>query len=68
MSYSCISWMFPRQKSQGDPLDMDIEETAQKIENMEIRGAAKIARAVADALKNFALDYDGTDLKIQRRA
>lgn len=42
---------------------MDVEETAQKIENMEIRGAAKIARAAADALKNFALGYDDTDFK-----
>jgi len=42
---------------------MDIEETAQKIELMEVRGAAKIARAAAEALKNFALGYEGNDIK-----
>ena len=44
-------------------MDMDIEETAQKIELMEVRGAAKIARAAAEALKNFALGYEGNDIK-----
>ncbi|UCE74157.1 MAG: ribose 1,5-bisphosphate isomerase [Methanomassiliicoccales archaeon] len=42
---------------------MDLEETARKIESMDIRGAAKIARAAASALKSFAMDYDGSDIK-----
>jgi ribose 1,5-bisphosphate isomerase len=41
---------------------MDLEETAKKIENMEIRGAAKIARVASEALKNVALDYKGSDI------
>jgi ribose 1,5-bisphosphate isomerase len=41
---------------------MEPGETAEKIESMEIRGAAKIARAAATALKNFALDYKGEDV------
>ncbi|UCF07740.1 MAG: ribose 1,5-bisphosphate isomerase [Thermoplasmata archaeon] len=42
---------------------MDVEEAAQKIKSMEIRGAAKIARAAAEALKNHAMDYKGADAK-----
>ncbi|UCG71150.1 MAG: ribose 1,5-bisphosphate isomerase [Thermoplasmata archaeon] len=41
---------------------MDLEDTARKIETMEIRGAAKIARAAAEALKNIALEYEGKDI------
>ncbi len=41
---------------------MELGEIAQKIESMEIRGAAKIARAAATALKNFALDYKDGDV------
>ena len=40
---------------------MEIEETATKIKNMEIRGAGRIARAAATALKDFALQYKGND-------
>lgn len=40
---------------------MDFEETASKIESMEIRGAAKIARSAAEALKEFCLSYDGPE-------
>lgn len=47
---------------------MEIEETAKKIQTMEIRGAGRIARAAASALKDFAMQYQGNDantLKIQ---
>ncbi|RLF49043.1 MAG: ribose 1,5-bisphosphate isomerase [Thermoplasmata archaeon] len=39
----------------------DVLAVAEKIRNMEIRGAARIARAAAEALENFAKNYDGTD-------
>jgi len=39
----------------------DLEEICKKIETMEIRGAAKIARATALALKKVAEDFEGTD-------
>lgn len=42
---------------------MDLEEAAKKIKTMEVRGAAKIARVAAEALKNFALDYEGSDME-----
>ena len=35
--------------------DETVEETAAKIRSMEIRGAGKIARAAASAMKNYAL-------------
>jgi ribose 1,5-bisphosphate isomerase len=38
-----------------------LEETAEKIQSMEIRGAAKIARAAAGSLKDYALNYEGGD-------
>ncbi len=40
---------------------MDLEEAARKIETMEVRGAAKIARLAAEALKDFALSFEGSD-------
>ena len=40
---------------------MNIKETAKKIQNMEIRGAGKIARAAAQALKDFAVSYNELD-------
>lgn len=42
---------------------MDLEKVAQKIESMEVRGAAKIARMAAHALKDFALNYEGESEK-----
>ena len=39
--------------------DLELEDIAKKIENMEIRGAAKIGRAVAKAMWNLAEDYEG---------
>lgn len=36
-----------------------LEETAQKIETMQIRGAGSIARAAAEALKHEAEEYSG---------
>jgi ribose 1,5-bisphosphate isomerase len=42
---------------------MELEDTAKKIENMEIRGAAKIARMAAMALRDFALSYEGSDFE-----
>jgi ribose 1,5-bisphosphate isomerase len=41
---------------------MELEETAKKIENMKIRGAAKIARSAAEVIKSVALDYKGSDI------
>jgi len=43
------------------PMD-DLLETAEKIKNMEIRGAALIGRAAACALKEYALVLDVTNL------
>ena len=42
---------------------MDLERAAKKIETMEVRGAAKIARVAAEALKDFASDYKGSDVE-----
>jgi ribose 1,5-bisphosphate isomerase len=42
---------------------MDLESAAKKIETMEVRGAAKIARVAAEALKDFASGYDGSDVE-----
>jgi len=42
---------------------MNIEETATKITTMEIRGAGKIARAAASALKKYAKELKETDPK-----
>lgn len=41
---------------------MDLEDSAKKIETMEIRGAAKIARLAAQALKDFASGFKGTEV------
>ncbi|MFO7793310.1 MAG: ribose 1,5-bisphosphate isomerase [Candidatus Saliniplasma sp.] len=41
---------------------LGLEEIAEKIESMEIRGAAKIARAGAYALKEEAMESDDDDL------
>jgi ribose 1,5-bisphosphate isomerase len=41
---------------------MDLEDIAKKIESMEIRGAAKIARYAAEAIKTVALDYKGSNI------
>lgn len=40
-----------------------VEETAEKIRSMEIRGAGRIARAGADALKEYAESYAGDTLE-----
>ena len=40
---------------------MNVEEAAKKITSMEIRGAGRIARSAAEALKNFAQSYQGED-------
>ena len=46
-----------------------IEEAARKIENMEIRGAARIARFAAEVLKNYALTVKGDfDKEMQKAA
>ncbi len=42
---------------------MELEDTAKKIESMEIRGAAKIARMAAMALRDFALAYEGSEVE-----
>ena len=46
-----------------------IEEAARKIENMEIRGAARIARFAAEVLKNYALTVENDfDRKMREAA
>ncbi len=42
---------------------MDVSKTAEKIKSMEIRGAGKIAREAAQALKDFAIEVDEVDSK-----
>ena len=42
---------------------MELDETARKIESMEIRGAAKIARSSAEALKDVVVGFNGADIK-----
>ncbi len=42
---------------------MKLEEAAKRIESMEIRGAAKIARLAASVLKDFALGYEGVNVE-----
>lgn len=42
---------------------MELEKTAKNIESMKIRGAAKIARSAAEAIKSIALDYKGNDIE-----
>jgi ribose 1,5-bisphosphate isomerase len=41
---------------------MSVPETAEKIKSMEIRGAGRIARAAAEALRDLALSLEGKDL------
>jgi ribose 1,5-bisphosphate isomerase len=53
----------PCHEAGGECLEMDLEEAAKKIETMEVRGAAKIARTAAEALKNFASGYEGSDME-----
>lgn len=43
---------------------MSVPETAEKIKSMEIRGAGRIARAAAEALRDFALSLDAEDLQV----
>lgn len=40
---------------------MQVTETAEQIKRMEIRGAGRIARAAAEALRDHAQAYSGTD-------
>jgi ribose 1,5-bisphosphate isomerase len=40
---------------------MELNETSRKIESMEIRGAARIARYAAEALKDVAVSFEGSD-------
>ena len=42
---------------------MNVEETSVKIKDMTIRGAGRIARHAAMALKEYAENYSGQDLK-----
>jgi ribose 1,5-bisphosphate isomerase len=42
---------------------MNLEEAAKKIESMEIRGAAKIARMAAQALKTYVMMHEGNDVE-----
>ncbi|RPI36259.1 MAG: ribose 1,5-bisphosphate isomerase, partial [Methanoregulaceae archaeon] len=41
---------------------MSVPETAEKIKNMEIRGAGRIARAAAGALRDHAISLKVKDL------
>jgi ribose 1,5-bisphosphate isomerase len=41
-----------------------LTDTAEKIKNMEIRGAGKIARAAANALKEEAVSFRTNDIKV----
>ena len=43
---------------------MSLPETAEKIKSMEIRGAGRIARAAAEALRDHALSLRGEDLPV----
>jgi ribose-1,5-bisphosphate isomerase, e2b2 family len=43
---------------------MDINETANAIQDMSIRGAGRIARAGASALSDFAENYKGNDISM----
>lgn len=43
-------------------MDMSLREVARSIRTMEIRGAGEIARAGANALKDFAQGYKGKDI------
>ena len=41
-------------------MDLRVKEIGEKIRNMEIRGAGKIARSASEALKYFAMDFRGS--------
>jgi ribose 1,5-bisphosphate isomerase len=43
---------------------MNVEETAEKIKSMEIRGAGRIARSAAEALKAFAVSFQEKDADV----
>ena len=42
---------------------MGLEEVAQEIASMKIRGAGRIARAAASALRDVAISFDGSDVE-----
>lgn len=44
------------------PVNGTVDETAQKIRDMTIRGAGRIARAGSEALGDFARSYKGNDI------
>jgi ribose 1,5-bisphosphate isomerase len=46
---------------------MLVTETADKIKRMEIRGAGRIARAAAQALRDHAQQHSGRDIGAFRR-
>ena len=46
---------------------MNADETARAITDMSIRGAGRIARAGASALRDFAENYDGNDIVAFRK-
>ena len=46
---------------------MLVTETAEKIKNMEIRGAGRIARAAAEALRDHALSSRSTNTAVSGR-
>jgi ribose 1,5-bisphosphate isomerase len=45
---------------------MELNETSRKIESMEIRGAARIARYAAEALRDVTASYEGNDIEDYR--
>ncbi|MBO5547844.1 MAG: ribose 1,5-bisphosphate isomerase [Candidatus Methanomethylophilaceae archaeon] len=48
-------------------MDQNIVVTAQEIRDMKIRGAGRIARAGADAMRKFAESYSGSDIAAFRK-
>lgn len=48
-------------------VSMELNEIADSIKSMEIRGAGLIARSAAGALKQRALDYKGQDIQALRK-
>ncbi len=46
---------------------MELTDTAEKIKKMEIRGAGRIARAAADALRDYSSGIDETDPAAYRK-
>ena len=42
---------------------MELEQVANAIKSMEIRGAGKIARSAAEAMKQWALSYSGNEVR-----